>query len=66
MAGFGNIKKGAFHAWLGKSPDAPITQADIARGRAAGGHAAKMANFAASAKRGFAPKRRVDPSLLGK
>ncbi len=35
--------KGAFHRWLGKSEDEPITAADIAKGKAAGGHAAKMA-----------------------
>jgi len=42
----GHIAKGAFHRWLGKSEDEPITAADIARGKAAGGHAAKMATFA--------------------
>jgi hypothetical protein len=42
----GPIKKGAFHAWLGKSEDQPITAADIAKGKAAGGHAEKMATFA--------------------
>jgi len=41
-----HVKKGAFHAWLGKSPDEPITAADIAKGKAAGGHAEKMAIFA--------------------
>lgn len=41
-----HIKKGAFHKWLGKSEDEPITAADIAKGKAAGGHAAKMATFA--------------------
>ncbi len=53
----GPIHKGAFHRWLGKKPDAPITAADIARGEAAGGHAAKMANFAKAAK-GFKHKSR--------
>jgi hypothetical protein len=43
---FHHIKKGAFHKWLGKSEDQPITHEDIARGKAAGGHAAKMAQFA--------------------
>lgn len=38
--------KGAFHRWLGKSEDQPITAADIAKGKAAGGHAAKMATEA--------------------
>jgi hypothetical protein len=46
-----HIKKGAFHAWLGKDPSQPITGADIQRGLAAGGHAAKMANFAKNARR---------------
>ena len=41
-----HVKPGAFHAWLGKSPDEPITAADIAKGKAAGGHAEKMAIFA--------------------
>lgn len=40
------IVKGAFHKWLGKEPDAKITSSDIDKGIAAGGHAAKMANFA--------------------
>ena len=42
----GNIEAGAFHRWLGKPLDEPITDADIAKGLAAGGHPAKMANFA--------------------
>jgi hypothetical protein len=42
----GPIKKGAFHAWLGKPQSEPITGADIKKGLAAGGHPAKMANFA--------------------
>lgn len=42
----GPIKKGAFHQWLGKSESEPITESDIQKGLAAGGHAAKMANFA--------------------
>lgn len=46
----GHIAKGAFHRWLGKSEDEPITAADIAKGKAAGGHPAKMAQFAESAK----------------
>ncbi len=40
------VKKGAFHRWLGKPEDEPITNADIEKGLKAGGHAAKMANFA--------------------
>lgn len=50
QADIGHIDKGAFHRWLGKSEDEPITKADIAKGKAAGGHAAKMADFAESAK----------------
>lgn len=42
----GHIAKGAFHRWLGKPEDEPITAADIEKGLKAGGHAAKMANFA--------------------
>ena len=55
----GPIKKGAFHRWLGKPQDEPITESDIAKGKAAGGHPAKMATFAGSA-RGWshAPKRK--------
>ena len=64
MSAFGHIHKGAFHRWLGKSPGAPITASDIARGKAAGGHAAKMANFAKNAKSGFT-KKRMDSRLLG-
>lgn len=45
-----DIKKGGFHKWLGKSQDKPITSADIAKGKAAGGHPAKMAQFAENAK----------------
>lgn len=46
----GHIAKGAFHRWLGKKAGTPITAADIQRGLKAGGHAAKMANFARNAK----------------
>ncbi len=46
-----HVKKGAFHRWLGKPEDAPITQADIEKGLAASGHAAKMANFARNARK---------------
>lgn len=55
-----HVKKGAFHAWLGKSPDEKITAADIAKGKAAGGHAAKMATFAqnfAEDSEGWTPKK---------
>ncbi len=47
----GKIDHGAFHRWLGKSEDEPITDADIEKGKAAGGHAAKMANFAENARK---------------
>lgn len=47
----GPIKKGAFHDWLGKKPGEPITDADIAKGMAAGGHPAKMAHFAKQARK---------------
>ena len=47
----GPIKKGGFHRWLGKKQSAPITGADIRKGLKAGGHAAKMANFARNAKK---------------
>lgn len=42
----GHIERGAFHKWLGKPESEPITEADIARGKAAGGHPEKMALFA--------------------
>jgi len=41
-----HIKKGGFHRWLGKKQGEPITEADIEKGLAAGGHPAKMAAFA--------------------
>jgi len=41
-----NIKPGAFHQWLGKSEDEPITDTDIEKGIKAGGHPEKMAIFA--------------------
>lgn len=46
-----HVRKGGFHQWLGKKSDAPITEADIEKGLAAGGHAAKMANFARNARK---------------
>lgn len=52
MAAFGHIKKGAFHRWLGKSEGEPITDADIEKGLKAGGHAAKMAQFAKESREG--------------
>jgi hypothetical protein len=42
----GHIEKGGFHRWLGKPESEPITAADIAKGKAAGGHAEKMTVFA--------------------
>ena len=47
----GDVEEGGFHKWLGKDPDEPITDADIEKGLAAGGHAAKMANFAKNARK---------------
>lgn len=47
----GHIAKGAFHRWLGKKSGKKITSADIRRGLKAGGHAAKMANFARNARK---------------
>jgi hypothetical protein len=48
----GAVKKGAFHKWLGKSEDSPITDADIKKGLAADDpHVRKMANFARQSKR---------------
>ena len=50
-ADIGPIKKGAFHKWLGKSENEPITQADIAKGKASSDeHVRKMAQFAENAK----------------
>lgn len=47
-----NIKKGAFHRWLGKPEDAKITNEDIARGLASKDpHVVKMANFAKNARK---------------
>ena len=54
----GHIAKGAFHRWLGKSEDQPITAADIAKGKAAGGHAEKMAIFAENFGHGRMSKRK--------
>lgn len=47
-----HVRKGAFHKWLGKKPDSPITAADIAKGKASSDpHVVKMATFAANAKK---------------
>ena len=45
------LRKGGFHKWLGKSEDEPITDSDIDKGLAAGGHPAKMAGFAKAARK---------------
>lgn len=51
-AKIGPIKKGAFHKWLGKSEDEPITDADIAKGKASDSeHVRKMAQFAENARK---------------
>jgi len=52
VAAIGAVKKGAFHKWLGKSEDSPITDADIKKGLASDdAHVRKMANFARNAKK---------------
>jgi len=41
-----DLRKGGFHKYLGKSPDEPITDADIEKGKSSGNpHVAKMAAF---------------------
>jgi len=45
------LKKGAMHRDLGKSPDQPITESDIAKEKAKGGVAKKRAVFAESARK---------------
>jgi hypothetical protein len=45
------VQKGGFHKTLGKPANAPITAADIAKGRKMGGKAAKQANLAATFKK---------------
>lgn len=43
---------GAFHKYLGKSPDKKVTSSDIAKGKASPDpHVRKMATFAANAKK---------------
>lgn len=45
------IKKGAFHKWLGKDEDEPITNADIEKGlNSDDEHARKMAQFAKNSR----------------
>jgi hypothetical protein len=51
QAKIGPIKHGDFHRWLGKPESEHITDADIAKGKAAGGHPAKMAQFAENARK---------------
>ena len=48
---FAGIKKGGFHATLHKPKDSPITAADIAKGKAMGGKAAKQATLAENFKK---------------
>jgi hypothetical protein len=50
-APIGHVKKGQMHADLGKSPDAKITDKDIAKEKAKGGVFAKRAVFAQNAKK---------------
>ena len=54
---FAGIQKGGFHKTLGKSPEAPITAADIAKGKRLGGKAAKQATLAENFKK-MARKRK--------
>lgn len=52
LQGKNKPKKGAFHRWLGKAEDSPITAADIAKGLASKDpHVRKMANFAKNARK---------------
>jgi hypothetical protein len=45
------LKKGAFHQWLGKKENEPITDADIEKGLNSGDpHVVKMAQFAKNAR----------------
>ena len=45
------LKKGAFHQWLGKDEDEPITDADIQKGlNSDDPHVRKMAQFAKNAR----------------
>jgi len=47
-----NLKAGAFHKWLGKSPDSKITDTDIAKGlRSKDPHVVKMASFAKASRK---------------
>ena len=46
-----HLHKNAFHEWLGKSPDEPITMSDIKIGlRSDDPHVRKMAGFAKNAR----------------
>lgn len=55
MSNITDIKKGAFHKWLGKPEDEKITQSDIDKALKYSGpdadHVHKMANFARNAKK---------------
>jgi hypothetical protein len=47
-----HLDKGAFHRWLGKSEDQPITESDIKKGlNSKDPHVNKMANFARNARK---------------
>ena len=47
-----DIKKGAFHRWLGKKPGEPITDADIEKGlRSQDPHVRRMAQFAKNSRK---------------
>jgi hypothetical protein len=47
-----DIKKGAFHRWLGKKEGEPITMADIQRGlKSSDPHVRRMAQFAKNSKK---------------
>lgn len=55
----GTIRKGAFKRWLGKSQNAEVTEADIARGkRSKDPHVRRMANFAANSRKWHHGKRK--------
>ena len=62
LRAIGPIAKGAFHRWLGKKEDEPITAADIAKGLASDDpHVKKMAQFAENAK----SFNSADPLMVG-
>ena len=54
------IEKGAFHKWLGKKPDQPITDADIEKGlKSKDPHVKHMAQFAKNAKKWHDKSKKV-------